>query len=93
METVETGTKNRCVIEAMHVLRKLNLELFRNASVREFYRLKPLIALEQVNTTQWSQKKIRILISKIAMIGCCKLSLYAHESCDEHAIYFRRGLK
>ena len=35
-------------------------------------------------------KKIRILISKIAMIGCCKLSLYANESCDEHAIYFRR---
>ena len=67
----------------------LNLELFRNVSVHEFYRLKALITLEQVNTTEWS-KKIRILISKIAMIGCCKLSLYANESCDEHAIYFRR---
>ena len=43
----------------------------------EFYRLKALITLEQVNTTEWS-KKIRILISKIAMIGCCKLSLYAN---------------
>ena len=61
-------------------------------SVHEFYRLKALITLEQVNTTEWS-KKIRILISKIAMIGCCKLSLYANESCDEHAIYFRRWLK
>ena len=29
-------------------------------------------------------------ISKTAMVGCCKLSLYANESCDEHAVYFRR---
>ena len=36
------------------------------------------------------EKKIRILISKIAMVGCCKLSLYANESFDEHASYFRR---
>ena len=56
--------------------------------VDEFYRLKALITLEQVNTTEWSEKKIRIFISKTAMIGCCKLSLYANESCDEHAIYF-----
>ena len=71
----------------------LGSELFRIGSVHEFYRLKALITLEQVNTTEWSKKKIRILISKIAMIGCCKLSLYANESCDEHAIYFRQGLK
>ena len=32
-------------------------------SVREFYHLKVLIALEQVNTTEWP-KKIRIFISK-----------------------------
>ena len=57
-------------------------------SVNESYRLKVLITLEQVNTTEWL-KKIRILISKIAMVGCCKL-LYANESCDEHAIYFQR---
>ena len=57
-------------------------------SVNEFYRLKALITLEQVNTTEWS-KKIRILIGKIAMVGCCKLnSLYANESCDEHANLF-----
>ena len=35
------------------------------------------------------EKKIRILISKIAMVGCCQLSPYANESCDEDAIYFR----
>ena len=36
-------------------------------------------------------KKKGILISKIAMVGCCKLlSLYANGSCDEHEIYFRR---
>ena len=34
--------------------------------------------------------KIRILISKTAMVGCCKLSLYANGSYDEYAIYFRR---
>ena len=33
-------------------------------------------------------KKIRILISTIALLGCCKLSLYANKSCDEHTIYF-----
>ena len=38
-------------------------------SVHEFYPLKALITLEQVNSTEWSKKKkIRILISKIAMI-------------------------
>ena len=47
------------------------------------------IDYEQVNTTEWS-KKIRILIRKIAMVRCCKLSLYANEPCDEHVIYFRR---
>ena len=61
-------------------------------SVHEFYRLKALITLEQVNTTEWS-KKIRILISKIAMVECSERSLYANESCDEHAIYFRPWLK
>ena len=34
-------------------------------SVHEFYRLKALITLEQVNTTEWSER-IRMLISKIA---------------------------
>ena len=47
-------------------------------SVHEFCRLKALITLEQVNTTEWSKKKIRILISKTAMVGCCKLLLYAN---------------
>ena len=58
--------------------------------VHELYRLKALISLEQVNTTEWSEKKkMSIVISKIAMVECCKLSLYANRSCDEHAIYFR----
>ena len=41
----------------------LGLELFRNGSVDEFYRLKALITLEQVNTLM-VEKKRRILISK-----------------------------
>ena len=58
-------------------------------SVHEFYRLKALISLEQVNTTEVLEK-IRILISKTEMVGCCKLLLYANGTCDEHAVYFRR---
>ena len=41
----------------------LGLEHFRNGSVDEFYRLKALITLEQVNTLM-VEKKRRILISK-----------------------------
>ena len=37
--------------------------------------------------TEWSKKEIRILISKTAMVGWCKLS---SEFCDEHAVYFPR---
>ena len=51
---METGNKNHCVNEATHVLRrklKKDIELFRNGSVHEFYRLKALITLEQVNTS------------------------------------------
>ena len=43
------------------------------------------IDYEQMNSTEWL-KKIRLIV----MVRCCKLSLYANESCDEHAIYFRR---
>ena len=58
---METGTKNRCVIEATHVfakkaLERLNLELFRNVSLHEFYCLKASITLGQVNTTERSKK-------------------------------------
>ena len=55
-------------------------------SVHEFYRLKELITLEQVNTIEWSKKKIRIFFSKTAMVGCCKLSLNANVSRDEHSV-------
>ena len=77
---METGTKNLCVIEATHVLKKalerLNFEPFRNVSVHEFYRLKALVTLEQVNTTEWSEKKKNL--KQTAMVGRCTLSLYAN---------------
>ena len=41
----------------------------------------------------WVVEKIRILISKTAVVGCSKLSLYSDGSCDEHAFYFWRWLK
>ena len=52
-------------------------------SVHEFYRLKELISLEQVNATQCKKKKkkTRILIGKIAMVAgvvnfhCIQMSL------------------
>ena len=49
-------------------------------SVHEFYRLKALITLDHVYTTEWLKKKIRIriLIGKAAMVECSKLSLYAN---------------
>ena len=42
---------------AKEALERLNLEFFRNVSVYEFYRLKALITLEQVNTAEWTGKK------------------------------------
>ena len=88
VETVETGNKNRCVIELSHAcLGKVNFRAFARCVG---HLLKALITLEQVNTTELVGEKKRILISKTAMVGCCKLSLYANESCDEHAVYFRR---
>ena len=59
----------------------LNLELSRNVLVLEFYRW--LESVDYFRTTEhyrMVKKKIRILISKTAMVGCCKLLLY----------YFRR---
>ena len=71
---MEIGTKNRCVIEATHGFAKkaqerLNLELFRNVSVHKFYRLKALITLEQVNTTEWSGKKYVVVNSHCMQMG------------------------
>ena len=45
-------------------------------SIQELYRLKALITLEQVNTTEWSNKKKRSFLVKL--VWCCKLSLYAN---------------
>ena len=45
-----------------------DLELFRTGSVHEFYRLKALITLEQVNSPVVGKKK-RIFISKTLMVG------------------------
>ena len=36
------------------------------------------------------KKESRILISKTLMVRLTGLSLYANESCNEHAVYFRQ---
>ena len=46
-----------CEESSGKIKESLNLELFRNVSVHEFYRLKALITLEQVNITECSKKK------------------------------------
>ena len=52
VETAETGDKYLGVTRTMQgrLLQIKDVELFRNGSVREFYRLKALINLKQVNT-------------------------------------------
>ena len=38
-------------------------------SVHRFYRLKELITLKEVNTTQWSEKKKESLLAKLQWSG------------------------
>ena len=40
-----------------------DVELFRNGSVREFYRLKALITLEQVNTLVFEKKILMVRLT------------------------------
>ena len=75
MATVETGNKDHCVNEAMHVLERLNLELFRNGSVHKFYRLEALITLEQVNTSVVEKKENLNSIVSVANFHCMQMSL------------------
>ena len=71
--TMETGDKNRgltgasiCMFcgESLGEVYAKDLELFQNRLVHEFYPLKVVVTLEQLNLPQWSRKR-RILISKM----------------------------
>ena len=53
-ETVESGNKYRDVTSTAY---SKDVELFRNGSVYEFYRLKALITLEQANISVVEKKK------------------------------------
>ena len=84
------------MIEATHILRRKLKIKFRAFPKRVGPRILSLESVDYFGTSENYRVvekikiKIRILISKTAMVGCCKLSLYANESCDEHAVYFRR---
>ena len=52
-------------------------------SVYEFYGLKSLIILEQVNTSVVEKRENE----KISMVRVCKLSLYADEYFDDYSVY------
>ena len=78
-ETVETGNKNRCVIEATHVCKEsLGNIKFRAFPKRVCPRILSLESVDYFGTSEHycvvQKKKIRILISNTAMVGCCKLS-------------------
>ena len=47
-----------------------------------------IITLEQVNTSVSGRKKKTNLNQENFDGKCCKFSLYANDSCDEHAVYF-----
>ena len=86
---METGTKNRCVIEVTHFLGKIKSRAFPE---RVGPRILSLQSVDYFGTSEhyWVvEEKQRLLISKTAMVGCCKLSLFADGSCDENAVYFR----
>ena len=60
MPKIKKKTKSRHVLK-FSFTETLSLELFQNGSVHEFYRLKALITLEQVNTSVVEKNKKKIL--------------------------------
>ena len=47
-----------------------------------------LESVDNFGTSEYFSEKLRFRSSKL--VGCRKLSWYENESCDEHAVYFRR---
>ena len=83
---METGTKNRTRSKPrMFCKEDLEKIKFRSAFPKRVGQ--QILSRESIDYLRTSEH-LRILISKILMFGCCKLSLYANVSCDEHAIYF-----
>ena len=55
------------------------------------HRLKALITIEQVNTTEWSGKKEESYLTKLQWLGVVDFQcMQNYESCDEDAVYFRQ---
>ena len=63
--------------ESLEKISAKDIELFQHGSVHEFYRLKALITLEQVNTSTVEKKESKMSET----VRLLKLSLYANESC------------
>ena len=55
-------------------------------SVHEFYRLKELITLEQVTTTEWSEKKKESFLAKLRWSGV------ANGSCERVTYEFKETM-
>ena len=71
---------------------KCDLELFWNGSVHEFYRLKELLGNFGASEHFMSVVEKKRLSDQKRLVACCKLFLYANESCYEPAVYFWRSL-
>ena len=88
---------NRGVTKAMHTKKEAkDLELFRNGSVHEFYRLKALITLKQVISSVVEKKNNlneQNFDGETNWSGDVNFHSITNESSDEHAVYFRRRLK
>ena len=62
--------------ESLEKINKCDLELFRNGSVHEFYRLKELIKLEQVNTSEKKESSLaKANWSGVVYFYCVQMSL------------------
>ena len=91
---METGDKN-CYVSKHHVLfceeslGKIDAELSSfSETCRSTNSIGSLESVDNFGTSEYFSEKLRFRSSKL--VGCRKLSWYENESCDEHAVYFRR---
>ena len=91
---MEIGDKNRCVSQH-HVLfceeslGKIDAELSSfSGSGRSTNSIGSLESVDNFGTSEYFSEKLRWRGYKL--VGCRKPSWYENESCDEHAVYFRR---
>ena len=79
---------NRCTHVNLQMMLSYDNPLYGHKSVGLLFTWKNA-SVFYINFNNWSMMNVRMFF----LVGCCKLSFYANESCDEHAVYFRWWLK